>query len=64
MSYAAKKSNVVPVVEQFKTFSVYEDNFDTHVAPPGKSLASVADKENQHAAAKRLVSLNHLTILS
>ncbi|KAH8264821.1 hypothetical protein KR038_002522 [Drosophila bunnanda] len=52
VNYAGKKSNVVPVVEQFKTFSVYEDNFDTHVAPPGKPLASVADKENQHAAEK------------
>ncbi|XP_020802019.1 G2/mitotic-specific cyclin-A isoform X2 [Drosophila serrata] len=52
VNYAAKKSNVVPVVEQFKTFSVYEDNFDTHVAPPGKPLASVADKENQNAAEK------------
>ncbi|EDW94205.1 G2/mitotic-specific cyclin-A isoform X1 [Drosophila yakuba] len=49
VEYAAKKSNVVPVVEQFKTFSVYEDNNDTQVAPPGKSLASLADKENQHA---------------
>jgi len=37
------------VVEQFKTFSVYEDNCDTQVAPPGKSLASLADKENQYA---------------
>ncbi|XP_017080911.1 G2/mitotic-specific cyclin-A [Drosophila eugracilis] len=45
-----KKSNVVPVVEQFKTFSVYEDNCDTQVVPSGKSLASAADKENQHAA--------------
>ncbi|XP_017122145.1 G2/mitotic-specific cyclin-A [Drosophila elegans] len=49
VEYAAKKSNVVPVVEQFKTFSVYEDNCDTQVAPPGKSLASMADKENQYA---------------
>ncbi|XP_017085700.1 G2/mitotic-specific cyclin-A-like [Drosophila eugracilis] len=36
--------NVVPVVEQFKTFSVYEDNCDTQVVPSGKSKASVADK--------------------
>ncbi|XP_016970531.1 G2/mitotic-specific cyclin-A [Drosophila rhopaloa] len=49
VEYAAKKSNVVPVVEQFKTFSVYEDNCDTQVAPPGKSLASMAYKENQYA---------------
>nr|XP_016942867.2 G2/mitotic-specific cyclin-A-like [Drosophila suzukii] len=49
VEFATKKSNVVPVVEQFKTFSVYEDNCDTQVAPPGKSLASLADKENQYA---------------
>ncbi|KAH8322860.1 hypothetical protein KR059_009180 [Drosophila kikkawai] len=49
VNYAAKKSNVVPVVEQFKTFSVYEDNFDTQVVPPNKPLA---DKENQQAAEK------------
>ncbi|XP_034657981.1 G2/mitotic-specific cyclin-A isoform X2 [Drosophila subobscura] len=49
---AVKKSNVVPVVEQFKTFSVYEDNIDTQVVPPGavKSQTSAADKENQHDA--------------
>ncbi|KAH8315327.1 hypothetical protein KR074_009791 [Drosophila pseudoananassae] len=41
-----KKSNVVPVVEQFKTFSVYEDNCDTQVIPPGQSLPSVFEKEN------------------
>ncbi|XP_017059417.1 G2/mitotic-specific cyclin-A [Drosophila ficusphila] len=52
VEYGAKKSNVVPVVEQFKTFSVYEDNCDTQVAPPGKSLASFADKENQYAGVK------------
>nr|BAA01628.1 cyclin A [Drosophila melanogaster] len=46
VEYGAKKSNVVPVVEQFKTFSVYEDNNDTQVAPSGKSLASLVDKEN------------------
>nr|XP_036671379.1 G2/mitotic-specific cyclin-A [Drosophila suzukii] len=49
VDFATKKSNVVPVVEQFKTFSVYEDNCDTQVAPPGKSLASLADKENHYA---------------
>ncbi|KAH8239252.1 hypothetical protein KR032_002357 [Drosophila birchii] len=53
VNYAAKKSNVVPVVEQFKAFSVYEDNFDTQVAPPGKPLASVADKENQQQAVEK-----------
>lgn len=43
-----KKSNVVvPVVEQFKTFSVYEDNCDTQVIPPGQSLPSVFERENQ-----------------
>ncbi|EDV97219.1 G2/mitotic-specific cyclin-A [Drosophila grimshawi] len=45
----AKKPNVVvPVVEQFKTFSVYEDNIDTQVQiNTGKSISSnVADKEN------------------
>lgn len=42
-----KKSNVVvPVVEQFKTFSVYEDNCDTQVIPPGQSLPSVFEREN------------------
>lgn len=47
----AKKSNVVPVVEQFKTFSVYEDNVDTQV----QAQANVADKENiQSAGAQKL----------
>ncbi|KAH8286899.1 hypothetical protein KR018_007718 [Drosophila ironensis] len=45
---AAKKSNVVPVVEQFKTFSVYEDNCDTQSAPVGQSLALLANKENHN----------------
>ncbi|XP_017136112.1 G2/mitotic-specific cyclin-A [Drosophila miranda] len=49
---AVKKSNVVPVVEQFKTFSVYEDNIDTQVVPPvaAKGHSSADDKENQYDA--------------
>lgn len=45
---ATKKSNVVPVVEQFKTFSVYEDNNHTQVQLQigSKVLSNVADKEN------------------
>ncbi|XP_030385511.1 G2/mitotic-specific cyclin-A [Scaptodrosophila lebanonensis] len=41
----AKKSNVVPVVEQFKTFSVYEDNNDTQQQVV-KAEANANDKEN------------------
>lgn len=55
----AKKSNVVPVVEQFKSFSVYEDNCDTQVqlqAQPhvGKPLATIAEKENIQSDAGKL----------
>ncbi|XP_062133366.1 G2/mitotic-specific cyclin-A [Drosophila sulfurigaster albostrigata] len=40
-----KKSNAVPV-EQFKTFSVYEDNIDTQVQLQSQLNANAADKEN------------------
>jgi len=45
-----KKSSGVPV-EEFKTFSVYEDNIDTqvqfHLQPNvGKPLPNAAEKEN------------------
>ncbi|XP_030573134.1 G2/mitotic-specific cyclin-A [Drosophila novamexicana] len=51
----AKKSNVVPVVEQFKTFSVYEDNVDTQV----QAQAKVADKENIQSAGAQKLELVH-----
>lgn len=51
----AKKSNVVPVVEQFKSFSVYEDNCDTQVQlPTGKPLVTIAEKENIQSDAGKL----------
>ncbi|KAH8419550.1 hypothetical protein KR222_005226 [Zaprionus bogoriensis] len=60
----AKKPNVVPVVEQFKTFSVYEDNCDTQVQlqpqpHAGKPLATIAEKENIQCDAGKDPVLKH-----
>lgn len=54
---ATKKSNVVvPVVEQFKSFSVYEDNSHTQVQLQiGSTALSIsADKENIQVVDQKL----------
>ncbi|EDW31181.1 GL20814 [Drosophila persimilis] len=57
---AVKKSNVVPVVEQFKTFSVYEDNIDTQVVPPvaAKGQSSAA-KQGESVRRQVEYSIQH-----
>ncbi|KAM8707974.1 hypothetical protein ACLKA7_015013 [Drosophila subpalustris] len=58
----SNKSNVVPV-EQFKTFSVYEDNIDTqvqlHLLPQaGKPLSNATEKENIHCGTGKFDSMH------